>query len=62
MFSLFERRRREGTLSATNAGLLQRDLLLHAQAEYLIAVVDSPSLVHARTLVTGHPLRSLDAI
>jgi predicted nucleic acid-binding protein len=62
MFSLLERRRREGSLSATNAALLQSDFLVHAQAEYIVAVVDSPSLVHARTLITHHPLRALDAV
>lgn len=62
IFSAFARRVREGTLPDINANLLRGNFLLHVDAEYLVAKIDSQLLMQARDLVTQYPLRTLDAI
>lgn len=62
MFSSLARRQREGTLSAQSAQVLQNNLLLHCEQEYLLISLDSAILRQARQLVSSYVLRSLDAI
>lgn len=62
IFSLLERRRRDGSLTPGNVDLLRSDFLVHAQTEYLVIAVNSALFTQARRLVQAYPLRTLDAI
>lgn len=62
MFSLLQKRLRQGQLSAANIGILQNDFLAHAEKEYLSVALTDAILNRARNLVTQHKLRTLDAI
>jgi hypothetical protein len=62
MISLEHRRQHDGTISAQIATRQEWDFLVHLEAEYLVAVVNTARLVEARALVKRHSLRTLDAI
>lgn len=62
MFSLLQKRLRQGQLGAANVVILQNDFLAHAEQEYLAVPLDDKILAHARSLVTKYKLRTLDAI
>jgi uncharacterized protein len=62
LFSLLARKRREGVLSAVQIGQVQQTFLSHVRGEYLVVLLDSAIVAHARDLVNKYPLRSLDAI
>src|SRR5262249_43000322 len=60
--SLLSRRQREGTMTSSNAAILQSIFLLHGEKEYLVVPVESDVLRRARQLVGKYPLRTFDAI
>lgn len=62
MFSLVARRQREGYISPQDAAALRNDFLVHFEKQYLVVNIESPIFLHARSLVTNHKLRTLDAI
>ncbi|MBA3871139.1 MAG: type II toxin-antitoxin system VapC family toxin [Anaerolineae bacterium] len=62
MFSLLARRQREGYISPQDAAAFQADFWVHFEKQYLVVNLESPILLQARSLVTNHKLRTLDAI
>lgn len=62
MLSVLERRKREGSLSASDVRRLEADFTAHVAAEYVVAPLDKSVLQLAQHLLRGHPLRALDAI
>ena len=62
MFSLLNRRVREGSLPAADLPALGNTFLSHADVEYVTVPLDRDVLARARVLVERHPLRALDAI
>ncbi len=62
VFSLLQKRLRQGQLGAANVVILQNYFLAHAEQEYLAVPLDDKILAHARSLVTKYKLRTLDAI
>jgi predicted nucleic acid-binding protein len=62
MFSLVARRQREGYISPSDADALRNDFLVHFEKQYLVVNLESPIFLQARSLVTNHKLRTLDAI
>ena len=62
MFSLLARRQREGYISPQDAAALRADFLVHFEKQYLVVNLESHVLLQARSLVTNHKLRTLDAI
>ncbi len=62
MFSLVARRQREGYISSQDAVALRNDFLVHFEKQYLVVNLESPIFLQARSLVTNHKLRTLDAI
>lgn len=62
MFSLLNRRMREGKLGLQNFNILRENFLLHQENEYLIVPLDSTVVLQARNLINKYPLRTLDAI
>lgn len=62
MFSLLNRRLREGSLTPSSMNRLQQLFLGHLQFEYLVVFSFSQIHVLARDLVNRYPLRALDAI
>ncbi len=62
MFSLLARRRREGTITPQAEIAFQTDFLIHFQNQYLVTLLAGPVLLQARSLVTRHKLRTLDAV
>lgn len=62
MFSLLERRRKMGSLTSTMVTAVQTSFLHHITNRYLVEPVDTNVFLQARSLVTKHSLRTLDAI
>lgn len=62
MLSVLTRRRKEGTISATDAATLENDFLVHLERDYLIVPMESAILLQARTYVKTYTLRALDSI
>ena len=62
MFSTFARLLRENVYMASDITSMQNNLLLDVENEYLPIPLEPSILLQARTLVTRHPLRTLDAI
>jgi predicted nucleic acid-binding protein len=62
MFSLVARRQREGYISPPDSAALRNDFLIHFDKQYLVVNLESPIFLQARSLVTNHKLRTLDAI
>jgi uncharacterized protein len=61
-FSTVARRQREGTVTPSNALILQTRFLADVEREYLSVPLESMVLSRARDLLTRHPLRSLDSV
>ncbi len=62
MFSLVARRQREAYISPQDAAALRIDFLVHFEKQYLAVTLESLIFLQARSLVTTHKLRTLDAI
>lgn len=62
MFSLLSRRTASGNLLTKNVAVIQTNFLSHISNRYLVQMVESPIFLQARSLVTNHKLRTLDAI
>ena len=62
MFSLLDRRRKMGNLTAAMVTAVQTSFLDHVTNRYLVAPVDTTIFVQARLLVTRHGLRTRDAL
>ena len=62
MFSLLNRRVREGSLSSADLPSLGNTFLAHAEIEYVTVPLDKDVLTRERALVERRPLRALDAI
>ena len=61
-FSTLARRQREGTVTPTDALVLQTRFLADFENVYLSVPLEGIVLSRARDLLTRHPLRSLDSI
>ena len=62
LYSTFARLQRDGRLPAAVVTVLQTALLIDMQREYVSVALETSVLSQARTLVSRHPLRTLDAI
>lgn len=62
MFSLLARRQRERYISPQDSAAFRADFLVHFEKQYLVVNLESSILLQARSLVTNHKLRTLDAI
>ncbi len=61
VFSTLARRKREGTITATDILILQTRFLADFGQEYLSIALENVVLSRARDLLNRYPLRSLDA-
>ncbi len=62
LFSTFERRVREKTLTVPNASILKTTFETDYESSYLSFELEKPVLITARDLVSKYPLRPPDAI
>ena len=62
VFSAFNRRVREGTLSPTDYANITSDFAALSQTEYEVVEVTSLVIVQAQQLLERHPLRAYDAV
>lgn len=62
VISAFQRRVREGTLSAADAARLSADFQALCQVEYRLVALTAPVVDQACQLLVRHPLRAYDAM
>jgi uncharacterized protein len=62
MFSLLDRRRKNGSLTPAMIMAVQASFLQHVTSRYLVEPIDTAIFIQARLLVMKHGLRTLDAI
>ena len=62
IFSTFERRAREKTVTFPNLLILQTAFITDYETKFLSVELEKPTLIQARNLVTKYPLRPPDAI
>lgn len=62
IFSAFQRRIREKTLTISSASILKTTFETDYESIYLSVELEKPVLITARNLVTQYPLRPSDAI
>jgi len=62
IFSTFERRVREQTITRTNLQILQTAFITDYETKFLSIELENAILIQARNLVTKYPLRPPDAI
>ena len=62
IFSTFERRLRDKTITLPNTRILQTAFITDYEAKFLSVELEKPIMTQARSLVTKYPLRPPDAI